>query len=49
MPGALNVCVSENTVWRQFRHAAEYHDGAVASKLLRIINMRHERRVGLPR
>jgi len=49
IPGTLNVYVSENTLWRQFYHAAEYHHGADASKLLRIINMRHEHRVGLPR
>ncbi len=49
MPGSLNVYVSEETLWRQFYHAADYHDARIASRLMRIINMRHEYRVHLPR
>ncbi len=49
MPGSLNVYVSEDELRQQFYHAADYHDARLASKLLRIINMRHEYRVHLPR
>ncbi len=49
MPGSLNVYVSEDALWQQFYHAAEYHDAGIASRLLRIVNMRHEYRVHLPR
>lgn len=49
MPGSVNAYVSEDTLWREFYHAADYHDARIASKLLRIINMRHEYRVHQPR
>ncbi len=49
MQGSVNVYVSEDTLWREFYHAADYHDARIASKLLRVINMRHEYRVHLPR
>lgn len=49
MPGSVNVYVSEDTLWREFYHTADYHDARIATKLLRIINMRHEYRVHLPR
>ncbi len=48
-PGSLNVYVSEDALRQQFYHAADYHDARLASELLRIINMRHEYRVHLPR
>ncbi len=48
-PGGLNVFVSEDELWRAFYHAADYHDAGKAAQLLRVINVRHECRVHLPR
>ncbi len=48
-PGGLNVFVSEDELWRAFYHAADYHDARKAAQVLRVINMRHEYRVHLPR
>ncbi len=41
--------VSEEQLWREFYHAVERHNALIAVQLLRVINMRHEHRVGLPR
>jgi hypothetical protein len=49
MPDSANVYVSEDALWSEFFHAADYHDAEIASKLLRMINLRHEHRVRLPR
>lgn len=40
---------SEGQLWGEFYHAAESHNARIAVQLLRVINMRHEHRVGLPR
>ncbi len=41
--------VSESQLWREFYHAVERHNALIAVQLLRVINVRHEHRVGLPR
>ncbi len=41
--------VSESQLWREFYHAVERHNALIAVQLLRVINLRHEHRVGLPR
>ncbi len=41
--------VSEDQLWSEFYHAEERHNALLAVQLMRIINMRHEHRVGLPR